>query len=126
MRQEKFIGPRRSNQIDEIEMYAIEIIAVQFASRSTDDDHALTVLLSTWARIRGPICALFVNDSDSDDTRASFTSAAREPEHQPRLVGYPVGVKLGHLVEQLFVGRRGLFQSIKIQQIALSVLDRRR
>src|SRR5580700_4957845 len=56
----------------------------------------------------------------------AFTSIARESEHQPRLVGYPVGVKLGHLVEQLFVGRRGFLQPIKVQQIALSVLNRRR
>ena len=37
-----------------------------------------------------------------------------------------MGVKLRHLLEQLFVGRRSFLQPIKVEQIALRILDRRR
>ena len=81
--------------------------------------------VTTWFRSEINPTVIFLH-FDLSFFRHRFTSASREAKHQPRLVGYPVGVKLCHLVEQLFVRRRGLLQPIKVQQIALSVLDRRR
>ena len=51
-----------------------------------------------------PINSLFGN----------FTSAGRESEHEPRLIGYPMRVKRGHLIEQLLVRFRGFLQLIVV------------
>src|SRR5579871_7033732 len=61
------------------------------------------------------------------DLRASGRGrlSLRESEHQPRLIGDPMRVQFGHLIEQLLVGCSGFLQPIEVLQITLGVLDRR-
>jgi hypothetical protein len=43
----------------------------------------------------------------------------RKPEHQPRLIRYPMRVQLRHFIEQLRVGRSGFLQPIEVLQITV-------